>query len=338
MKIKQRGYQVVSSADVPSAHNYGQRTSCPLSNNFATQTAQRPVVMIWDRFDLNSFRQSLIVATALLFALGVFVQETNADEATVQTGSPKVQSAKSTKISAPNSVSSTAKPTLPPKSPAQSTKTIKPTAMSSMAKPIDSAKKMPALPLSAIQPKSVSSAAKPTSKAATATVKGPAQKTGNTKSSTTKSTSAKKTTTKTTSKAPVRKVSPRIVRPIPAVVSPQGKPIWLSVDDGKRAGKALKKYVIADFYTDWCGWCKVLDKATFKDPSVEAFLAKNAVCMKVNSEDNKSGTALSQEFEVSGWPTVIIFDPAGQEVDRISGFMPAPQFLKWVQSAIPSKK
>lgn len=104
-----------------------------------------------------------------------------------------------------------------------------------------------------------------------------------------------------------------------------------------KAGKALKKYVIADFYTDWCGWCKVLDQQTFHNAEVQSYMAKNVVCMKVNSEDNKMGTTLSEKFEVSGWPTVIIFDPLGQEVDRISGFMPAPQFLKWVNSTIPSK-
>ena len=125
---------------------------------------------------------------------------------------------------------------------------------------------------------------------------------------------------------------------VPLTVTAQGKPVWLNVDEGMHAGKVLKKYAVADFYTDWCGWCKILDKTTFKDAGVESFLAKNAVCMKVNSEDGKTGSALSEKFEVSGWPTVILFDPAGREVDRISGYMPAPQFLKWITARIPVKK
>lgn len=161
--------------------------------------------------------------------------------------------------------------------------------------------------------------------------------------STTKTTKPPATTSakhpiKSTVKRPVRRITRPPIPAIPAVVNAQGKPIWLNVDDGLKAGKALKKYVVADFYTDWCGWCKVLDKTTFHDPAVEAFLAKNAVCMKVNSEDNKRGSSLSEDFEVSGWPTVIIFDSAGREVDRNAGFMPAPQFLDWVRKTIPQKK
>lgn len=144
--------------------------------------------------------------------------------------------------------------------------------------------------------------------------------------------------TRTTGKRPVRRITRPPIPAIPAVVTAQGKPIWLNVDDGLKAGKALKKYVVADFYTDWCGWCKVLDKTTFHDPTVESFLAKNAICMKVNSEDNKTGSSLSEKFEVSGWPTVIIFDPAGHEVDRNAGYLPAAQFLEWARKTIPPKK
>lgn len=165
-----------------------------------------------------------------------------------------------------------------------------------------------------------------------------AQNTPATKSTKRPATQSTKPPLKSTIKRPVRRITRPPIPAIPAVVNAQGKPIWLNVDEGLKAGKALKKYVVADFYTDWCGWCKVLDKTTFHDPAVEAFLAKNAVCMKVNSEDNKRGSSLSEEFEVSGWPTVIIFDPAGHEVDRNAGFMPAPQFLDWARKTIAQKK
>ena len=33
-----------------------------------------------------------------------------------------------------------------------------------------------------------------------------------------------------------------------------------------------RKYFI-DVYTDWCGWCKKMDKDTFQNPEVAAYMA-----------------------------------------------------------------
>ena len=52
-------------------------------------------------------------------------------------------------------------------------------------------------------------------------------------------------------------------------------PSWARWDAGLQAAAAGKRYVLVDVYTDWCGWCKVMDKNTFSEPNVAKILNEN---------------------------------------------------------------
>src|SRR5690606_15282352 len=43
---------------------------------------------------------------------------------------------------------------------------------------------------------------------------------------------------------------------------------WMTWDEAQVAMKKQPKKVWVDVYTDWCGWCKVMDKKTFSNPEV----------------------------------------------------------------------
>src|SRR5687767_13838353 len=60
-----------------------------------------------------------------------------------------------------------------------------------------------------------------------------------------------------------------------------------------RQASRQNKLVLVDVYTDWCGWCKKLDKDTYSDPSVISFLNSGFVCLKVDAEDGGEGEALA---------------------------------------------
>ena len=47
----------------------------------------------------------------------------------------------------------------------------------------------------------------------------------------------------------------------------QSKINWIELNDNTEINNNGKKMII-DLYTDWCGWCKVMDRNTFTDSNV----------------------------------------------------------------------
>lgn len=97
---------------------------------------------------------------------------------------------------------------------------------------------------------------------------------------------------------------------------------------------AVKKPVILDFYADWCIPCKELDAMTFTDPEVikaaSSFASFKADMTKSLSPEVE---ALRKKFGIIGVPTVIILNSSGQEVTRITGFVPPEEFIKLLQKS-----
>jgi len=87
------------------------------------------------------------------------------------------------------------------------------------------------------------------------------------------------------------------------------------------------KPVLADFWADWCGPCRMMH------PVLEQ-LAKEwkgkATVVKVNSDEQP---ALASRFGIHSLPTLILFQN-GREVHRVSGALPAAalkaEFSRWV--------
>lgn len=90
------------------------------------------------------------------------------------------------------------------------------------------------------------------------------------------------------------------------------------------AARKANKPIMIDFYTDWCGWCKKLDKDTYSDQRVAELLKKNFVALKLNAE--KSGRQLAQKYRVTGYPTILFVNAEGQVIDRIGGYKPPKPF------------
>ncbi len=93
----------------------------------------------------------------------------------------------------------------------------------------------------------------------------------------------------------------------------------------KQAAQAQRP-VFMDFYTDWCPPCKKLAAVTFPDPRmIDYFKKENYLLIKVNPEKDR---AAEEKFKVYSYPTLIVFNPQGVEIDRVLGFRTAEELIE----------
>ncbi len=116
---------------------------------------------------------------------------------------------------------------------------------------------------------------------------------------------------------------------------------WLNYTTGLEKAQEEGKYVLIDFYTTWCGWCKRMDRSTFKDPEVVEFLNDNMVAVKVNAE--APDTVVHQDvklterqlavgvYKATGYPTYFFLSPEGKALFKVPGYRNAEDFLSLVQ-------
>ncbi|MBN8575512.1 MAG: DUF255 domain-containing protein [Cytophagales bacterium] len=59
---------------------------------------------------------------------------------------------------------------------------------------------------------------------------------------------------------------------------------WLTFEQAVEKSKTEKRKIFIDVYTDWCGWCKVMDQKTFTDPKIAALLNEKFYPVKFDAE------------------------------------------------------
>lgn len=73
--------------------------------------------------------------------------------------------------------------------------------------------------------------------------------------------------------------------------SSDGLLTWLTIEEANKIqSEGTDKKFIVDVYTDWCHWCKVMDKKTFSDPEVISYLNDHFHMVKFNAEQKESVT------------------------------------------------
>lgn len=93
------------------------------------------------------------------------------------------------------------------------------------------------------------------------------------------------------------------------------------------------KLILAYLYTDWCGYCKKMEAETFTDQAVIDEMSDSYVWLKLNAETDPEGRQLQERFNITGYPGLLLLDGDGQEMERISGFVPAEAFRQRVAAA-----
>ena len=107
---------------------------------------------------------------------------------------------------------------------------------------------------------------------------------------------------------------------------------WLEQDyeGAVRKAKAENKLVLVDIYAEWCAQCKELDEKTWPDPAVRAWIEKNAVAVRIDTDAQRKD--LQPVFKITGYPTVMLIDAAGREVrPRLMGFEKPAGMMTWLE-------
>lgn len=64
----------------------------------------------------------------------------------------------------------------------------------------------------------------------------------------------------------------------------EGKINWHTFQEAIELSKKEKKKIFIDVFTDWCGWCKVMDKGTFTHAVIAKYMNDHYYCVKLNAE------------------------------------------------------
>ena len=101
-----------------------------------------------------------------------------------------------------------------------------------------------------------------------------------------------------------------------------------------RAG-AAGRFVMLDFYADWCVSCKEMEESTFRDPRVLAALGGVRVLRADVTANDAADQALMKRLGILGPPAILFFGPDRMERRRYRtvGFKDATDFTKRVTGA-----
>ena len=113
---------------------------------------------------------------------------------------------------------------------------------------------------------------------------------------------------------------------------------WLSLTELADAYAKQPRPIIIDVYTNWCGWCKVMDKETYSNDKVATYINENYYAVKFNAE-SKDSVALGTKkygynpaykandlavyllFGRMGYPTTVLLSSLDAQPAPLSGFL-----------------
>lgn len=91
----------------------------------------------------------------------------------------------------------------------------------------------------------------------------------------------------------------------------------------KKISKEKNLPMMLDFTgSDWCGWCKLMDRKVFAEKAWDDWAKTNVVCVtidfprdgsKITAETRKQNEALAERFGIRGFPTFVVLAAGGEK-------------------------
>jgi thioredoxin-related protein len=71
---------------------------------------------------------------------------------------------------------------------------------------------------------------------------------------------------------------------------------WMTLDQVQAAMKKEPRKVLIDFYTSWCGWCKVMDRKTYSNPEIVKYVNEKFYAVKFDAEQRDTVLFLGKTY------------------------------------------
>ena len=73
-----------------------------------------------------------------------------------------------------------------------------------------------------------------------------------------------------------------------ALPEPPVQTKWYTWEEAAELQKTAPRKIMVDVYTDWCGWCKKMDRETFDNPRVAKYLNEHFYPVKFDAEQRET--------------------------------------------------
>lgn len=81
-----------------------------------------------------------------------------------------------------------------------------------------------------------------------------------------------------------------------------------------------RKPVLLSITTEWCGWCREMDRSSFADPSAAATINERFVPVRVDADARPD---IAERYGLGGWPTTAFLSASGDLLGGGTFFPPA---------------
>ena len=126
---------------------------------------------------------------------------------------------------------------------------------------------------------------------------------------------------------------------------------WYSWNEGYKKAKQTNKILLVDIYTDWCGWCKKMDKDTYTNIDVINLINKYFIAVKFNPEktnvsydvdgsfyDGRQLHAMLVNNQSTGYPTTVFLYTKERKLYLQPGYQGPEQFVQMLNKYIELQK
>lgn len=108
----------------------------------------------------------------------------------------------------------------------------------------------------------------------------------------------------------------------------------ITIEKAIEKAKIENKNILLYFTADWCGPCKYMEKNVFNNDSVKTYIQENFIAIKIN-ESTWRGEKITNKYKIYGFPTFIILDKQGVEINNHIGLLYSGQLLKFFSNELP---